>query len=292
MRRLAIKIEAIGKNSARAEPVCAFTVVSTTAILIEGGESYLNRGWEKQTETDPAEAFKAAVRVKAGKDRYPLADKESPISLGIYYDTKRILIESSKGQGRVPEAGEKVKKVSFVLRRKGAGKERYAVVLKINGESTLFKERLPDEECAKWVLEPGGKPITIEGFYLSKKKQATFRIQSPAESKKDEVRYGADAGLITVVVFREQKGPEKPPSLDDDVEFVSAIARGLLPEKRPKNLAALKAQLREGVQRGVPHRGLIVAGKEKDVDLRLIEFKADPVPVLVATIRYYKPTKK
>jgi hypothetical protein len=46
----------------------------------------------------------------------------------------------------------------------------------------------------------------------------------------------------------------------------------------------LKGQLRADAS-----RGLIGQGREVGADIQHVSFKPDPTPVMVATIRYYRP---
>jgi hypothetical protein len=135
---------------------------------------------------------------------------------------------------------------------------------------------------------------------IDRKKLAEFRALSAVESKKNEVRYGPECGLITLSVFVKKKGgvDEQPPLLDLGLaaEDARAVARGVLPAVAPRNLLALRAQLREGIERGQGSRGLIVAeeGKAKEDDplLREVEIETGPVPVFLASVRYYKAKTK
>jgi hypothetical protein len=175
--------------------------------------------------------------------------------------------------------------VSFVLRRKSTGKERLGVVLKVNGENTLHRQRQRDIDCTRWILDPGDDPITIRGFQTGEKTAVPFKVLSREASKEKEVYYGEDVGTISMVVFREKQGEDSPPSLTEEAEDVAALSRGIFPKERPKNLGALRVQLRTEAR-----RGLLGESKEtvKSVVNR-VSFKPDPTPVMAATITYYRP---
>jgi hypothetical protein len=111
-----------------------------------------------------------------------------------------------------------------------------------------------------------------------------FRVMSRAESKKNEVYYGADVGTIGFVVFREKKVKEEPKLPTPDEEDLALIHRGTLPDEPPANLAALRQQLRTDVR-----RGMIGAGEEIGIQTNKVEFNTDPTPVMALTITYYKP---
>jgi hypothetical protein len=271
-------------RSQQAAPVDADT-------LIESGESFLLRGafdqGQEQTTT-PAAAVQTAARVREKEQDYPLADAVAPIELEVRYDGKKVPLEIKAGKARIAEP-EEGQKVTFILRRRVNDKERYAVVLKVNGENTLYKQRLRDIDCRKWVLDPGDGTITILGFQKDGKTAEKFRVLSREESKAREVYYGTDLGIISMTVFREKKGKDKPmpvPTLkeDDEAEDLVALSRGIFPPEQPRNLSALQSQLRAEAT-----RGLIAEGEETSSKVQRVKFKADPLPVMSATITYYKP---
>jgi hypothetical protein len=66
-------------------------------------------------------------------------------------------------------------------------------------------------------------------------------VLSRAESKKDEIYYGADVGTIALVVFREKRGGDDK-LLSEDEEDRAAVYRGALPTARPPNLGALNSR--------------------------------------------------
>jgi hypothetical protein len=73
--------------------------------------------------------------------------------------------------------------VSFAIKRAAKASGRLAVVLKVNGENTLFREKLPDLQCRKWILEPNGQPIVVRGYQRSAQDAEEFRVASPEESR-------------------------------------------------------------------------------------------------------------
>src|SRR5262249_33947232 len=161
--------------------------------------------------------------------------------------------------------------------RNSKGNERLGAVLKVNGESTLFRQRIPDPQCLKWVLEPGAAPIVIRSFQVGDNKAQAFRILSRAESKAREIDYGQDVGNITLLVFPERRGKAKPPDLTDEGEDAAILSRGIFPDKKPRNIAALRQQLRDDSR-----RGLIVQGEAIQSSVNQLKFDADPIPLMVA----------
>ena len=65
------------------------------------------------------------------------------------------------------------------------------------------------------------------------------------------------------------------------------MTRGSFPKEPPKNLAALKSQLRSSG--ATETRGLVVGGQQIDAAVRRVEFRANETPVMAVTITYYKP---
>jgi hypothetical protein len=296
LKELRVTVEAVFKDRPEVDQLFQFSLDHSPAALSDSGESGLFRGADPTKPLDPLGALKAAALVRAGKALHPFADPAAPVTLDLLYGGKPVKMKIGGGQAQAPEprAGQKVQ---LVLRRQDDRKERYAAVLKVNGVNTLFKQRhLPEPLCAKWVLEPGVAAVTVDGFYVQdaatkKLLCEEFRGLSAAASKQGVLDYGADVGLISLAVFRPRRGDPPPPSLDDDADLVQAVERGLLPERRPKSLAALRAQLKAGVGRGDDSRGVIGGGVAKETGDALpeVEIEVDPVPVMVATVRYFRP---
>ncbi len=269
-----------------------FEVENRPEYLAELGESFVLRGAfdDDAVETDPAKRAKArndktmstAVAAKENKAEHPANTKDAPVSLEVRYNDKAVPVEYRGGRAFVPEPREG-QEVVLVLKR-DAGKERYAVVLKVNGENTLWKQRLPEAECAKWLLEPRAEPLTVRGYQVSESERTKFRVLSAVESKKTDVNYGADVGMITVTVFRERTGPAPAPPATDDAAKVAAVGKAQLPETPPEKYAALKASLLEDANRGRIDEGVPEPGAVK-----VVKFNLDPTPIMTLTVVYYKP---
>jgi uncharacterized protein YheU (UPF0270 family) len=285
MRNALVGILAFDRRSTGLDRVAIFRAPMDAETLVETGESFLLRGGfdggREQLTTETALA--TATRVKKGETTFPLADPSAPVELEVRYDGKPAPVSVKGGQALVAEPGEG-QKVTFVLKRKGTGKDRLGVVLKVNGESTLYRQKLHDLECTKWILDPGDPPITVAGYQATDQSVEAFRVLSGAASRSKEINYGTDVGTITLVVFREAKDAGKVEALTDDAEDLIAVTRGTFPEKPAANLAALRAQLRADAS-----RGLIAEGQRMQAGIRRLRFEPDPVPVLSAAIKYYHP---
>ena len=312
LRDMIVGLMAFDRKSETLEKIATIKVPVDANILSELGESFVLRGAfdqgapEIKSTTPPKiedaiakakaqtqQIVQAAAKVREQAQTHPLVDPQSPVILDVLYDNRPEPVRIENGQALVAEPAQG-QAVSFVLKRRGSGTERLAVVLKVNGESTLAREKLRDVDCRKWVLEPSmpgqpaSPPILIRGFQKDDKIAEQFVVLSSEQSKQNEIRYGDDVGLISLTVFREQKpGTPTPPSdlPPDEAEDLIAMLRGV-PSAEPKNLAALKQQLRTS---GLVTRGLIGEGQQTDQTIRRVTFTPDPIPAMTASIRYYKP---
>ncbi len=298
-----------------------FDAVTTPSMLGEVGESFTLRGAfdSAKPEIVQAKVIEVAAKVKTSDASHPLADPATPVMLEIHYDGKPVPLEFRNGKAFVAEP-QQGQKVMLVLRRTEHAKGRLGVVVKVNGENTLNRQRLRDIDCRKWVLDPGATPMKLEGYQLEQDTAEEFRVLSDAESSAAEFSYGADVGMISLTVFREvggealpEAGPAKTPTPalpqpdtpkiakkpdpsptppsdlpEEAAEDLLALSRGIHPPKTPKNLAALKHQLREG-SRTSDTRGLIAQGQVTASTVKKVQFTADPTPILSAAINYYSP---
>ena len=290
LHRLTVGILAFDRNSSTLQPVDQFTADNNPAILGETGESFLLRGAFDNGKIGEVtvQATDKAVRVREQQQKHPLFDAAAPVSLEIFYDDKRVPLELRDGKCFVSEPMA-AQKVRLVLRRNDPGPSRYGVVLKVNGINTARKERLPDLQCLRWLLDPTSSSVSVEGFQVTKGRREAFKVLSPEESKLNEMNYGADVGTISLVVFRESKIKEKSPSLlSDEQEDVAALTRAVYPAEKPRNLSVLKQQLRDASAKPTT-RGLIVGGNLAANETVEEDFKPEPIPVMSATIIYYRP---
>jgi hypothetical protein len=170
-----------------------------------------------------------------------------------------------------------------VLRRpEAARKERLGVVLKVNGENTLFRQRREDLLCTKWILEPGTGDVSIAGFQQKDRETALpFTVRTPEESKEGEVNYDEDkVGTITLVVYREKKAGGGKGEGDDDTLLFSTRGE---PKPGAKTVDALRQRLA-----GTRVRGLIEAGGTAIASkVTPVTFVPDPEPWMAATVVYY-----
>ncbi len=267
-------------------------VATNGAILHESGASFQVRSVGGRPEM--AEIAESARQVRENpEEHFPFVNNPSVV-LRIYYDGQPVNLTMREGEAWVPEPLEG-QKVSFELERLDQADMALGVVLKVNGENTLFRQRLRDLDCAKWVLTRQQLKGTIRGFQIANQPQAEeFRVASVAESKRLEMNYGVDVGTISVVVFAEATAapPQNPiagADLDEEPDL-AVIAKAQFPTVPPRNSEALKAQLRS-LAGGERTRGLIVQGRNISQAIELESYVWQPEPIISAVIRYYHPAK-
>ncbi|MEM9368619.1 MAG: hypothetical protein AAGD07_21715, partial [Planctomycetota bacterium] len=250
------------------------------------------RNETSSTTTSTPTSSASSKPVSTTSKLHPLSPKhpDSPVSLEIRYDNQVQPIEFQGGVAMVQEPKEG-QKVVFVVRRKKLGSERYGVVLKVNGENTVRRERKPDPKCTPWVMEDDADVFGVYGYMIDNQTTEEFRVLSDADSSKREIDYGIDTGLISITVFGEQKVPPTPDpivSADDGDDFALLI-NAERPKETPSTLASLQRSLRGAGPFGLKTRGLIVEGRKKALDVGKTKFKGDTVPLMSATVRYYNP---
>jgi hypothetical protein len=289
LQQMTVTIQSFGRNSGVLDQVVRFEATTDAATLTEAGESFLIRGAFDSGQPDVIrkQVAATAAEVKMAQQANPMEDAAAPVALEIHYDNQRIPLEIRAGKALIQEPREG-QRVTLVLRKVDQAKERYGVVVLVNGQSTLFKERGDPFQCWKWLLEPDHPTRVIKGYQTSAREAEPFRVLSPEASRQDAINYGSDVGTITLSVFRQQRGRDEALPPDKKAEDVAAISRGTFPARPPRNLPALKRQLAiESRKRGlIPGDG----GPPIDSPIRRSEdFRPEPTPVMSATITYYRP---
>ncbi len=287
LKRLTISLLLVDGKTNKVEPVPGeFTAANRADQLAEMGESFVLRGFfddgkaETTAPDNPQQKkiLEQTAQVHEGKKEHPARQADAPVVMEVHYDGHVVPYEIRDGKAYIPEP-QQGQKVQLVLKRDGS-KERYGVVLKVNGENTIDKQKLPELSCRKWVLDPGCPPAEVNGYLMDNRETIQFRVLSPRESRAKEIDYGPDVGMITMTVFREAK-KEAVAGLGGEKEKVLTM---LAPPKEPaKNFHALKAQLLDDVNRGV-----IGEGDKVETKANVVPFRPDPRPVMVLTVVYYK----
>ena len=281
-----------------------FEVDADGQILHEIGESFQLRGAGSKGIASHSEVQIRQVH-ESPEANYPLQD-DPAIQLLIFYDGQPVNLEFRQGAAWIPEPREG-QEVTFHLERLDSGGAALGAVLKINGENTLYRQRLRDFRCAKWIF-PEKRAYEIRGFQRSD--HATmerFRVASVAESRDLEMHFGPDVGTISLIVFQESQQARKALKQAQEMNEpdIRAIADAAFPEQTPPDVESLRAQLRRPLveEKRVEHaaqaltrsakaetqvKGLLAAGRKERHKVQVKhDFTWHPVPVLSAVIHYY-----
>jgi hypothetical protein len=314
LEKMKLHIIIFGRDEASHKTIQHLDVAVDPSLLVESGSSFLLRGGAdggppkivpEKGKSIPKEVKDAVAIAKqdAKKALAPEQGKPLPVTVEIGYGAPpppgskekgkfvRVDLDFKDNRAVIPEPAEGQDVVLLIHRDNS--KLRYGVVVMVNGENTLFKERLTPLDCTKWVLEPGQKPFAIRGF-RTETSLLPFKVSSVTESKANEVNYGPDVGTISVVVYRESGGGEPPANLPADEE---AVVRGLLPAGKIKDATALKEALRKGATDAAQKKKLALRGgggliESKEgvpaSELERAEFIPDPIPIQSLIITYRK----
>jgi len=310
-RKMHVTLQAFDKKDNRLEQVCKFTAAADARTFAETGRSYLVKGAKGAVEKYEKAEDHLPPQDQLVSNLYPLESDQSPLELTIYYNGNKVPIE--KGKVREPKQGDKV---SFLV--KNMSRQRYGVVLKVNGENSLFREKLTPHACYKWILEPSGQrgdQVWVIGYKLKDRPTAEEFVglpRTPADEAR--VRYEEHAGTFTVVAFPEDKNGKANPILfaqhEEEASKVGSISKGSLSFEgipKPGSLKALQALLRAKGSSGPRFgariiagaalftiggeggKGFIGTGQEKQQEVQEVSFKAARQPLLIAHVRYYNP---
>lgn len=214
-----------------------------------------------------------------------------PVKWEIRYNDKAQPVSGSL----LPEP-EEVDKVTFVLTNPSKD-ETYGVVLLVNGESTLYKERQAVAKCRKWILEPRTETV-VNGFQTEANASAEFKVVRPEDPEADSVRYSENLGQFRLVVYAGKVTDKNPAPVDGKtVDEVSAIAQARLNDRpdgaRPQSLESLQAALTRSGRDSTNARGVVVAGSAVESKTVQVWFApASDQPVADITLRYFHPNKK
>jgi hypothetical protein len=277
------KLAPFGKKlSVRNEASKLAEMGQSFAIRVRGAFDDDKKDGEEATYAKESKALdQAAAYAKTQPSDTPAAQ---PVQLAVYYNGKRVPMKRQGNKFVIPEPSENTR-VKLLLTRDG-DQARYGVVVKVNGENTIFRQKLPDPQCRKWILGRGAKPFPIDGFQLDNKKHVRFKVLSPYESENGKVNYGDDVGQITMTVFREAtKPPPQPSPLAPDYQeqkSAAVVKAAHLPENK-ESYGALLASLQQQAA-----RGLLGAGEAVDRGFNTTPFTADPTPVQTLIVVYFK----
>jgi len=318
LTELNVKILAIGKDGGPPSKITEFTVETDLELLAECGEGFSLKGIFDGGMVEESKLVKAAlkdVHKQKEKDSYtkPVAlrtNNELLVCLDIAYVDKadaqnargsnrafdlsrlkhrKVTIEPRNQQAVIAEPNED-EVVYLVLRRADPKyKGKIGVVIMINGESLINKEKGSPEHCRKWILEEEDQSMVLTGYYTDKGTRSgkpeweELRVASAEESKAVAMNYGDKLGQISIHAFVE--GTEDPSA----EEKIRQVVHKQVSSGPPKGLVAanwedLKQQLRPADD----PLGVIVPGGKFERPVNIVPFK-NPRLCSCATLTYYKP---
>ncbi len=168
----------------------------------------LSESFQRRSTDDPATA---ALQVRQSPElHFPLPLEEQPanapvlptVLLTIFYDGAEVPLDIHEHGVSIPEPKEG-QKVTMLLERLDSVPIALAVVIKVNGENVLFRERMQAIDCSKYPLETGAQPVIIKGYQVGEGEFDEFRIASQEEAEAVTPYYGSDLGMVSLVVFQE-----------------------------------------------------------------------------------------
>lgn len=299
LRSMDVELQLLTKKELNLQPLAAFTVPTDLEDLIDSGESFTTRGIFDDGTVDQSDKKVELIAKKsldvrqetAGKSQpqqarqHPLAPSSgAPIQFEVRYDGQRQPIEFRDGAAFIKEPREG-QKVSFVVSRNGTDKTRYGVLVRVNGENTLYRTRTPDSRAAMWILEPKATKFGIEGFQIDQGTRQEFRVLSDRASQSRVIDYGRDVGLISLAVYQELR-TAKPVLSEDQMDLV-VQSQAQLPDKTAATRGQLGKSLFDQLMEQDGTRGLIVEGQSVAAAVNTVTFERDPTPVMATSIRYY-----
>ena len=321
LTRMTIQVQVFGNegaNKLKLQDVCEFVATVDPRTLTEAGISFVGaRGpfdkpidagqFTTQVIKDAPKPDDTADQWQRRADTLLKEMKDLPIKVELLYSGEPVLVEANPF--RPPAERDNVllrvrepltrENVSFRIINKGT--ETYAVVLKVNGQNSIFREEKAPMDCYKWVIEPG-RVTVVKGFQLDNMKAVDFKVKSEAESRKDEIKYGDNAGTFTIVVFRAAKSAadmqivaQEEKARDLPTAMISRGTEQLTTRIAASDLASFQGELAKLTQKAEElngSRGVVGAGREGDNPVLDVKFTPVPRPAFSATIRYYDPKSK
>ncbi len=263
------------------------------------GRSTAKRQGEVSKDTFEESALESTLKSKEVPGQHVLQRDDAPVAIEIEFDgikqELQFLRDAKTGaidcKVREPQAGQAV---TFRLLRKNLADEaRYGVVLKVNGENTLYRQRLPDNRCSFWVLEPNARSLMVPGYQKTKGKDGStepFLVVEGADAIDAVKFYGQEAGLISLTVYGEKTKDQGSENLAREDEPYRVIQDTVLPNGTADNVSQLRGQLSRSILGEIKTRGIIVPGSEtKKHGTDEVDFRREDRPFFSASIRYYRP---
>lgn len=295
-----IEMMVLKKSDLSLAPLAKVTVPTDLEDLIDSGESFTTRGIFDGGSVEETEQIEEAVKKEAllvrtetidkstpqASKKHPLAaSSNAPIKFEVWYGDDLQEYEFRDGAAFIKEPAED-QEVILAVRRKSTDTKRYGILVRVNGENTLYKERTPDAQATLWIMEPDLKEFSIRGYQIDEKERERFRVLSDAESEKRRFDYGQDFGMISVTVFEEQTSIK--PKLSEEKLDLAVLSQAELPDKTEESRGQLGTSLFDQLLAQGITRGAIGEGEREEAKIDIVKFTPLPTPAMSASVRYYK----
>jgi hypothetical protein len=303
LTKLTVRFQVFDKSGKIEDIASEVSVAANPELIAQAGFSYaLAPARQKAIVTGDVSLSRDVLRREAIEGAKKAAEKPaenepfaplaaSPVKWTVLYNGKPVQLTGNS----LPEP-KTTERVEFTLTNPGPG--TYAVVLLVNGENTLYQERVAPQVCRKWVL-PADSSVTIRGFQTGPDMVVPFAVLPPEETPPEAVWYGDAAGTFRMVVFHGKMAPAGTDTIvgkdtnDDAVVALSRTRGSTRPAGvKPQSLKALQADLR-GRLGTDGARGYVVKGTAAEkFETTAVEFVATPEqPVADVSLRYFTPKK-
>jgi hypothetical protein len=291
-----VVIEVIDRQTQTRQEVSSFSVRTERSLLTDVCENFVlspRNIRTMQVDLQDEAAAKNAEQRRTEKRRVRSEDEQRVVKLQILYNgivQDETVSEAHPGANEIhePQQGDKV-----TFRLTNTADRPVAVILAVNGKSTLYEEDLQGQaadRCIKWILEPGVANL-IEGFYQRDDKTvAPFKVLSKEESaEEEEQNTHPRLGAVELIVFdqgRADKSGRKPGT--------NGLRQPLPADKslKPRSSREAARQVREASQLAPRAAGILKADKDnaEGTDLRTVSFD-NPVLMETRVIWYHARNK-
>lgn len=307
LKQLKIELMLVVKEQPNLQTIASLVVTTGIEELICAGENFSTRalGVRKASEDDyPKEAgntdlvnviIDQASEIRHGTSEqarprqsgiHPLShNSQSPIRFITLYDGAPQPYEFREGAAYVREPREG-QRVEFKVQRASGSNDRLGVLVRVNGENTLYRRTRPNHIASLWMFKSKQSAFRIKGFYVNKSTVEKFRVLSDVESVTRAVDYGADTGMISIVVY-----PERKTRSPDSISVGSNMqlqAKTTLPAKTMASRNELGGNLFSQLASQNATRGMLAGGDSTRIkSLAIREFERADVPIMATSIRYH-----
>jgi hypothetical protein len=280
LKKTTLSLTCFDKDNLEPKEILTFTIATDREVVRDLGYSFVVDGKARASMVTKRSSADVDRNVLASVNDQAKPDNVAGIQMTILVDEKPVKIQAAKDeegprwQLECPPEDE-----ALAVRLRNVTDKTLAVVLKLNGVSTLKQQTRSPDHCQKWIIR-AGKAIVLKGFYTpagDKLLMKPFKVLVGEKALEAKAQLGDRAGLMELDVFAE--GAE---SDDDGLEYT---AKGLPPSKEKEKEKLAKAHSYKAVRATllkdaklktettvaqkvvlVPDKEAIKAGKGKEVD--------------------------